>query len=201
MKQSHLFSLSKILSVPLFITACLSYSNMTMANLFPKESKDDGIWDISITGGYDFQSDNLAIANAVVPNVNNSGGGGLPPFIDTQPEQTWAWGVGLGYIFPSHKFDIQASFNRLYTDKTEQVSSLSSGLDIQRKSNLSYDNNEAEITLGNYFKLHSRSLMRFGYGLQYATVNKNRRIIIMHLGRNLRKIPKMNFGGLGLNLL
>ena len=161
----------KTLSIPLLIIIGTHYSTLSIANIFHKESKGQGIWTVGITGGYDTQSDNLGIADTLVPSLNMGNGDG-PPFIDTQPEQSLIWGVELGYVFPSHFYDIQGSFNRLYSDKTEQVLDTAGMLPIQRKSDLSYNYNEAELTLGNYFKLHSRFMMRFGYGLEYVSIEQ-----------------------------
>ena len=185
-----------ILSVALLT---LSTSSLSFANIFPKESHEDGIWSIKGTGGYYSQSDNLAIANGVIPIIDAEGGP-VPLSIDTQPEQAWAWGVELGYVFPSHQYDIQASYNRLASDKTSHAfNNVDGPFPINRKSNLSFEYNQVDLTLGNYFKVNPRLLMRLGYGLEYISIgNKSTDYFnIPAISFNDQENSKNNFWGIG----
>ena len=161
-----------ILSLPL-VPLVFSYSNLVLAGIFPEDSQGDGIWGIKGTGGYYSQSNNLAIANAIIPLLDLGDGinGAVPLFIDTQPEQAWSWGVELNYIFPSHRYDIQANYNRLFSDKTEQLTNIAdASFPITRKSDLSFDYNQIDATFGNYFKINPRFAVRMGYGVEYVSI-------------------------------
>lgn len=149
------------------IIASFFSSGITSANIFPKESKDEGIWQVSATGIYFTQSNNLDIANSIIPPI-----GLLGLNIDTQPEQDFGYTAALGYIFPSHKYDLQGSFSWINSDKTANALFTQGSDFASRKSDLQYEYNEAEITLGNYFKLNKRFLIRFGYGLSYVAIKQ-----------------------------
>ena len=92
------------------------FATMASASMFPQHSKGKGIWQIEGQGLYAEQSNNLPVFYAVVPT--NGGGGGtvnndaqqFANILAQDPEEHWGFGGRIGYVLPSHKYDIQLRY-------------------------------------------------------------------------------------------
>jgi hypothetical protein len=193
---------NKTLSISSFIVLSIIFSSAAMAGLFSKESKGEEIWQIRGTGAYLNQSDNIGIANNITPNLTDFLFGGYVA-VDTQPEMDWGYTVDVGYIFPSHKYDVQGSFSWLKSDWTSRGDGSFTELmradpNVFRESFFESNYAEGEITLGTYFKPVKRLMMRFGYGLSYVFIEQksNDYFVDLDVG-NAQEHTENKFWGVG----
>lgn len=154
----------------------LIFSASALAGYFPKESQGEEIWQIRGTGAYLNQSDNIAIANNITPDLTDFLLYGFVA-VDTQPEMDWGYGVDVGYVFPSHQYDLQSSVAWLKSDWSSRgdgsfIEIKKLDPNVFRESFFDASYAEAEITLGTYFHPTKRFMMRFGYGLSYVFIEQ-----------------------------
>jgi hypothetical protein len=174
--------LTKSFATKSLFTALTSFacSATVMAGMFPEieENENEGIYILGVEGQYFNQTNNLAEltnsngASNVDPNVTHDLA--TPP----DPEQEWGYSINAGYIFPSHKYDVQANFTSVRADASKSFGAtpLGGGLGSSQitsaKTEANYDYWEADITFGNYIKRHKHLMYRLGYGIAYANIDQ-----------------------------
>jgi hypothetical protein len=174
---------TKLISIANFIT--IIFSATASASFIPYnwEDEDEGIWQATFQGAYYDQSNNLAqVENINIvsgePNSSNNADLLFPP-LSADPEKEWGYTANLGYIFPSHKYDIQASYTWLLSDASTSDSGIVAILENYSPVNptntgadVNFNFHEAELTLGNYQELTERAMFRFGLGIIFVDIKQ-----------------------------
>lgn len=183
--------------------ALFGFSNTVTASYFSKESKGEAIWQVKGSAAFLNQSDNIAIANNITPDLTDFL---LFAYVeaDTQPGMDWGYEIDVGYVFPSHQYDIQTSVIWLNTDWTSEGDGIFDGLkrfldpNVFRTSYFEANYTEAEATLGIYLQPAKQWMMRFGYGLSYAFIQQKSEDYFVDLGAgNSHEHSENKFWGLG----
>jgi hypothetical protein len=176
-----------MLSKSLTFTRLIAFSALTtfsatsvvMAGMFPENKKNHhkGIWQIAIEGQDFGQSNNLA----QITSSSSSSSGTQPIdandnnfFMGPDPEKEWGYTINVGYIFPKHKYDVQASYTGLRADNDNQKHNFinSFGDQITSDNKANYNFSEAEITFGDYIKRTKKLMLRVGYGVAFVDIEQ-----------------------------
>ncbi len=170
-------SLNKIY---LFISILLLFVFRTAsAEIFPEESKGEDIWQLELGSQYVHQSNALAsLYGRVVfgssTNVTSTNFlDQVNELIAPDPEDEWGIAGRLGYVFDSHKYDVQLRYFGVFSDNDvhNQHNTISNGpvvADRYSHANL----NTAELMFGIYHQLTRRLDVRTSYGVAFADIDQ-----------------------------
>lgn len=161
------------------IICAMVFGQATAADLFPADSWGEEIWQLELGTQYVHQSNNLA-------SLYGLAGGSSKLFADStnsldavseliapDPEETWGVGGRIGYVFESHKYDIQLRYFGVFSDNdaSNSESMLSSGV-VFTTRDAHYNLNTAELMFGLYHKLTQRLSARSSYGVVFADIDQ-----------------------------
>jgi len=149
------------------------------ANLLPEEwqGSDSGVLSISGEGQYFMQSYNLLDVNeGVVDNFQDFFPGNVAeqyPLFNHQTNDSWGYRANIGYLFPSHEWDIRGTYTQILDSSSTQSFSIAaadfSGSVDQKNI---YDFQAADITVGFFFPFADWFDLRVGAGIAFADIKQ-----------------------------
>lgn len=166
------------------------FTGVSSAAMFPQDSKGEDIWQVE--GQFIFANQSNNLPQLWTTDIENFGNAlALPPpspsfgsnFTDAfnnivapDPEERWGYGGRLGYVFSSHKNDIQLRYLGINTSEGQSGVTFAN---LSGKSNAPYDNdqsfsfNAAELMFGNYYHPTKRLTLRASYGIAFADIHED----------------------------
>lgn len=147
------------------------FTTISSAAMFPYDSEGEDIWQVEGQLIFANQSNNLA----QFWGADSDGGGTVPNNLFTvfndafvpDPEERWGFGGRLGYVFESHKYDVQLRYLGINTSEQEN-GTIESKIPFDNDQSFSF--NSAELMFGNYYKLSKRLILRASYGVAFADI-------------------------------
>lgn len=146
------------------------FSPLVSAGFIPEEweDEDDGIFQVLVEGQYFYQANNLALVELTPP-----GPGMFILLRAPNPESEWGYRVGLGYIFPSHDYDLRANYWQVRADNNNHFMQDVGNVHLNSPQKSHYDFQAADFTLGQYFDPCDCFDLRIGYGVAYAKIDQH----------------------------
>jgi hypothetical protein len=158
----------------------LAFSHQALASLFPEDSLGEDIWQLELGTQYVHQSNNLAnlygLTGASGSMINADSTNFLTKIselIAPDPEDVWGVAGRIGYVFESHKYDIQLRYFGVFSenDANNSQSIVGSG-PVFTTRDAHYNLNTAELMFGLYHKLTRRLNARSSYGVAFASIDQ-----------------------------
>jgi hypothetical protein len=182
------------------------FTTLASASMFPQDSKGEAIWQIEGQGLYANQSNNLP----ALYGAGGTGGGSsissvaqqFSDIIAQDPEEHWGFGGRIGYVLPSHKYDVQLRYFGINMTGDRNASAFTPPLGntpYTYDTDENFNFNSAEIMFGNYYKPTKRLMLRASYGIAFADIEQQSTTSLIGIGDpgNVRTKLENSFVGAG----
>lgn len=162
----------------LFI-ALFPFSAVSMAGMLPEGSGGEEIWQIEVNTMYVHQTNvipqlyGLSVTPSTLFSDSTNPLNNLAELIAPDPEERWGVGGRLGYVFDSHKYDIQLRYFGIDTDSDfNGIASINGTSTFPLNQESSYDFNSAELMFGVYYKPVQPIMLRLSYGIAFVDIEQ-----------------------------
>ncbi len=149
-----------------------------IAGMLASESAGKPVWQAEVNTMYVDQSNVLPQISGVTLGPSSILGssnpfGKLADLIAPDPNDVWGVGGRLGYVFASHKYDIQLRYFGVNSDMdTNRVQTIAGIGTFPFEQDSGYHFNSAELMFGVYYKLSQRLTSRISYGVAYVDIDQ-----------------------------
>lgn len=155
------------------------FTTTAFAAMFPEDSEGEDIFQVEAQFLYANQSNNLYQAFGYDVDSNRASLVSTDYFnsiVAPDPEERWGFGGRLGYVFSSHKYDVQLRYFGINTTEAHDGVTTAPSFIVGPAS---YDNdqnfnfNSAELMFGRYFFPTEQLTVRMSYGIAFADIDQD----------------------------